>query len=123
MFLSPAFALSKSDSPLLLSLHEYRKQFFSCKFAHLLRSWIPNIPDIATNAGLELLDHEIIPMKDEVRPHWTLSTILGVEEGASKSGGTKVDETRGIIEAMQEEIASGTSIDADFFCMVARKPL
>ena len=62
-------------------------------------------------------------MKDEVRPLWSLGTILGVEEGVSKSGGTKADETRSTIEAMQEEIRQGTSIDADFFCMIARKPL
>ena len=87
-----------------------------------MHSWIPSVPEIATNAGLQLLTHDTIAMRDEIRPLWTLSTILGMEEGASKSGGTKADEIRSTIEAMQEEIRQGTSIDTNFFCTIARKP-
>lgn len=61
-------------------------------------------------------------MKDDLRPLWTQSNLLGLGEYASKMGGAEAVKARGLIEAMEEEIGQGTSLDSDFFCMVAQKP-
>lgn len=64
-------------------------------------------------------------MQDSVRPLWAQSNLLGLEEYASKIGGEAAAKTRELVEEFKAEIARGTSIDVDYFCVVAvkEKPL
>ena len=65
--------------------------------------------------------HDIIQIKDEFRPFWTQNNLLGLEDFAAKMRGAEADEVKGMIESLKGEFAEGTSVDAEFFCVVARK--
>ena len=89
----------------------------------LLHSWVSALPEITTNAGLQIITHDIIPMRKELRPLCSQSTCLGIEETASRLSGAEAEKARELIAALKEEMRQGTSVDPEFFCMLARKPI
>ena len=86
-----------------------------------ISSWIPVLSETTASLGLQMMTHEFITIKDELRPVWLQSTLLGLEEYASKIDGADADDVRGLIKKMNEEVAQGTSLETEFFVMVARK--
>ena len=62
-------------------------------------------------------------MRNELRPVWLQSILLGLEEYASRTDGAAAENARELIKKMNEEIARGTSLETEFFVMVARKTL
>lgn len=87
-----------------------------------LSSWLAHTPSILTRAGFHPLTHDTIPIRDECRPVWAQTGLLGLQEIAATTKDAGVaEELRGIIKGVKREMAEGTTVEVDFFCVVARK--
>lgn len=62
-------------------------------------------------------------MKDEFRPFWNQSNLLGVEEFGSQMEGEAAKEASRMIKTLGEEFSKGASVEAEFLCLVGVRPL
>ena len=91
--------------------------------ANLPCSWLPRLPQIVADLGLEFMRKDVLPIRDDLRPLWAENNLLGIEEFARRMGGAMVNESKNMLEEMKKEISEGTGIDVEFFCLLARKLL
>ena len=90
-------------------------------------SWISDISLILRAHGLELLVHEHIPLQDRCRALWNQSHFMGYEEMRARKverqdhGANVVEESDIVLRDLVGEMESGVSLDARYFCFVARK--
>ena len=94
---------------------------------HIILSWISNINLLLRSHGLEVLAHEHIPLQDRYRTLWNQSHLMGYEEFLARkaerqdNGAAPEEESSTALSELAVEMRKGVSLDAKYFCFVARK--
>ncbi|KAL2046662.1 hypothetical protein ABVK25_011634 [Lepraria finkii] len=86
-------------------------------------SWVPKLTETASLLGLQVQTRDNISMKDEFRPFWNQSNLLGVEDFGSQMEGEAAKEASRMIKTLGEEFSKGASVEAEFLCLVGVRPL
>ncbi|PYH91562.1 S-adenosyl-L-methionine-dependent methyltransferase [Aspergillus ellipticus CBS 707.79] len=91
-------------------------------------SWLTDNGDMLKPAGFEPLVSDRLQLKDLYRPLWNHSLLMGMEElcytlETSQTDPAKAQTMRQNLEQLSGEFAQGASIDAQWFYLVAQKPV
>ena len=84
---------------------------------------MPKLTETATSVGFEFIKYDLVTISDEYRAFWNQSNLLALEDFGGKLEGNAANEVNDLMEQLGDEFASGTSVAAEFFCFVSRKPL
>ncbi len=91
--------------------------------ANFGRSWVARLTETASAQGFQAITRDTIQVNDVYRPFWNQSNLMALEDFGTRMEGEEARETRRLMKVLGTEFASGASVDAEFFCLVGRRPL
>ncbi|KAF2238508.1 S-adenosyl-L-methionine-dependent methyltransferase [Viridothelium virens] len=87
--------------------------------------WVAELPSTFEKAGLELVCHELFPVKDSYKLPYCQGLLAALEETTVDSPNVSAEsaqESSKFISELSKEFAKGVYLDTNFLCMVGRKP-